>query len=239
MIVGMPSPPGPILVLFARPPRLGVVKTRLAATLGEEAALDLYRAFLRDSIALMRSVASHGIRPAIFWSSREAADEPALGEIASLEDLSGFEIGTQDGEDLGQRMSGCLARLFSRGHDRVALIGADTPTLPARQIVGAFGLLRDRDFVLGPSRDGGTYFIGARCVVPEVFQRVPWGTGTVYRETLSLLKILGYSHASLPEWSDVDTVDDLETLRRSLAEVSRPASAGRHTRAALERLSDA
>jgi len=251
---------GPILVLFARPPVAGRTKTRLAASIGEAGANEIYRAFLLDSIELVRRLSSHGVRPAIAWSdppsgaevdaggagsSRVAAMEAAARQAAAPSspppgfDLAGFEVLAQQGDDLGQRMSNCIAALLARGHDRVAILGADTPSLPVRHVVRAFELLRDQDLVLGPTTDGGYYLIGARCVVPEIFRGIPWGTPRVLEETLKVLRIFGMPRILLPIWGDVDTEEDLAELRRSLGALPETDPTARCTRAALARLSPA
>lgn len=219
---------GPILVLFARPPKRGEVKTRLAAELGAEKALALYRAFLLDSIDLLHRVSPHGIRPAIAWSDGAAAAGTEFAEV-----LRGVAILEQQGDDLGQRMSGALADLLARGHDRVAIIGADTPSLPIEHVLRAFELLRDRDIVIGPSADGGYYLLGARHVVPEIFRGIPWGTERVLEETLKVLKILGLPRVTLPVWRDVDGPEGLEELRRNLAGLRENDPTARHTRQVL------
>ena len=222
---------GPILVLFARPARAGEVKTRLGAAVGGARAFELYLAFLRDSIELLHRVSPRGVRAGIAWAGRV---EPR-GEID--EALEGIEVLQQEGEDLGQRMSNCIADLLARGHDRVAIIGADTPSLPLETLHRAFDALRDHDLVLGPSADGGYYLMGGRAVVPEIFRDIPWGTGRVLGETLRVLKILGIPPVLLREWFDVDTLEDLEKLRESLSSLPKGDPTARHTRAALERAS--
>lgn len=222
-----PRPLGPILVLFARPPRRGEVKTRLSEVLGEERAYDLYLAFLRDSIELLHRVSPRGIRAAIAWAG---PPEPlAIVDGA----LGGVEVLRQEGSDLGQRMSNCIADLLARGHDRVALIGTDTPSLPLDYLHQAFDLLRDRDLVFGPATDGGYYLIGARSVVPEIFRDIEWGSSTVLKDTLKILRIFGLPRVLLQVWSDVDTVEDLEFLRTSLAALPPTDPTAKHTRAAL------
>ena len=218
---------GPILILFARPVRRGEVKTRLSAEIGEERALALYRAFVRDTIALQRRLSPHGIRAGIAW-----ADEPEADRLID-EALAGFEVTLQEGEDLGQRMLNTMAELFARGHDRVVIIGADTPSLPIEIPTRAFELLRDREIVIGPSTDGGYYLIGARVAIPEIFRDIPWGTNRVLEETLKILKILGLPRVLLPVWSDVDTPRDLEQLQSSLDRIPPNDPTARHTRALL------
>lgn len=219
---------GSILVLFARPPKRGEVKTRLASALGEEKALALYRAFLLDSIELLHRVSPHGIRPAIAWAGAAAEASADFTDV-----LRGVAILEQQGDDLGQRMSGALAELLARGHDRVAIIGADTPSLPLENVLRAFELLRGRDVVLGPSADGGYYLLGARAVVPEIFRGIPWGTDRVLEETLRMLKILGLPRVTLPVCRDVDDPEDLDALRRDLAALRETDPTARNTRQVL------
>ena len=266
---------GPILVLFARRPRPGAVKTRLAAEIGDAGALAIHTACVRDSIGILRRTSPFGIRPAIAWldeavadtpagdpavratdpssgspvdpppgpASRTGADQgsgaataPAVAPALFTEDLAGFEKLKQHGEDLGQRMLDCMASLLARGHDRVAILGSDTPSLPVEILKRAFEQLRGHDVVLGPCTDGGYYLIGARCVVPEIFRDIPWGTDRVLADTLTLLKILGIGKALLPPWSDVDTAADLRELRAALAALAPGDPTARHTRAALEQV---
>ena len=221
---------GSILVLFARAPRAGRVKSRLAAVLGETAALEIYLAFLKDSIEMVRRVSPGGIRPAIAWAGAE-------GPVSEIEEmLAGFEVLDQEGDDLGQKMSNTFADLLSRGHDRVVIIGSDTPSLPLEHLYKAFDLLRDRDLVIGPATDGGYYLIGARAVYPEIFRDIPWGTARVLEETIALLRIYGIPRVLLPKWEDVDTIEDLERLRSSLAGLDPADPAARHTRQVLSRI---
>ena len=167
--------------------------------------------------------------------ARGDAPAPPITEPSPLDvDLGGFEIMEQQGEDLGQRMANCFAFLLARGHDRVVIIGSDTPSLPPEHIQEAFELIQGRDVVLGPARDGGYYLIGARCVIPEILKGISWGTNQVLRETLVILKILGLPRVLLPECLDVDTVEDLEALRVELSGLSSANTTARHTRSVLE-----
>ena len=131
--------------------------------------------------------------------------------------------GVQQGEDLGQRMQNCLTEHLALGFRRVVIIGADSPTLPLEILTSAFAALRDRDIVLGPSLDGGYYLMGARTVAPEMFRGITWGGPTVLRDTLRILKILGMAPVLLPQWYDVDTVED---LRRLAGDIMRLQEAG-------------
>jgi len=229
---------GPILVLFARTPASGQIaqpsgavfdpRPRLAAALGDEKARALERAFLLDSIDLLHRVSPHGVRPAIAWEGGAGVEDDSLADV-----LGGVEILSQQGEDPGQRMSGTLADLFARGHDSVGILGTGTPSLPLEHLLKAFDWLRDRDVVLGPSAQGGYYFLGARAVVPEIFRGIPWGTDRVLEETLKILKILGLPRVTLPVWRSVEGPEDIEEIRRGLTGLRETDPTARQTRRLL------
>lgn len=206
-----------IFVLFARVPRVGEVKTRLAAALGPEAALALHRAFLLDTIELMHRASARGVQRAIWFSEAWQPD----AEIETH--LGGFLRGVQDGEDLGTRMRTCLSELLAAGWKRVVIVGVDSPSLPQEILNQAVSALKDREVVLGPALDGGYYVVGARTVTPEMFRGIAWGGSQVLSDTLEVLKILGMAPVLLPKWYDVDTVEDLDRLA---SDIARLAEAG-------------
>ena len=194
------------LILFARDPILGKVKTRLSPFLEEEDILKLYTCFLQDSLDNIRQV--------------ENVDH-FVGIAPSNE--SGFFTGTpgsdirlfvQEGESLGDKMRRAIQDRFAEGYERVVIIGSDSPSLPASYICLALG--SDKDMVLGPSTDGGYYLIGMRGKVIEVFNGVTWGTETVLRETCAHLEQNGASLELLPVWYDVDSPEDLKFFKTHL-----------------------
>ena len=194
------------LILFARDPILGKVKTRLSPFLEEGVILKLYTCFLRGSLDNIRQV--------------ENVDR-FVGVAPSNE--SGFFIGTlgsdirmffQEGENLGDKMRRAIQDRFTEGYERVVIIGSDSPSLPASYIYRAVG--SDKDMVLGPSTDGGYCLIGMRRKVVEVFKDVTWGTETVLQETYKHLLQNGASLELLPVWYDVDTPEDLKFFKTHL-----------------------
>lgn len=195
------------LIIFARAPAPGRVKTRLASVLGDEATLALYRAFLAD---LGRRL-GHDPR----WQTRwviEPTGEPFPDEIAE-----GLPVMEQRGGDLGERMRGAFVDALADGHEAVVLIGSDVPELAPERIAEAFAALeRGRDLVLGPAFDGGYVLIGARRV-PEVFDGIRWGTSEVLAATIVRAEHLGLTVELLPASHDVDRIEDVERLARDLA----------------------
>lgn len=212
------------ILVFAKSPRRGRVKTRLARTLGDETALRLYRAFVADlldtlSIAGRRVVVCH---------------HPAHAEAAMREWLGDrWTYRPQTGADLGARMANALADSFARGADRAIVVGGDLPDLPKSVVSAAFRGIEIDGAVLGPARDGGYYLIGfsASAFRPAVFRDIPWGAETVYRRTRARMAESGLTPAALPVWNDVDTEEDLATLNGDAAPRTRALLAelkGRH-----------
>lgn len=192
------------LIVFARAPVLGEVKTRLARAVGEEAALALYTAFLDDTCALTQGLGARRVLA--------VAGDAADAHLERLAKSQRLALETQGEGDLGARMQRAIARHLPRGP--VVLIGSDAPTLPRAYLHQALDALMEHDVVIGPSDDGGYYLVGARVEVPELFAGIPWSTPEVLPATLARLG--GRSHARLPACYDVDTVDDLARLRADL-----------------------
>ncbi len=198
------------ILVFAKSPRLGRVKTRLARTMGEEAALRLYRSFVAD---LLDTLSDIGRRVAICHHPANA--EPAMR--AWLGDRWIYR--PQTGADLGARMANALADSFAEGAAHALVVGGDLPDLPTSVISAGFRGIETNGAVLGPARDGGYYLIGfsASAFQPAVFRDIPWGTDAVYSRTLARMAQSGLTPATLPVWSDVDTEDDLARLNGAAA----------------------
>jgi len=192
------------LLIFARQPVLGQVKTRLAAAIGEAAALAVYRELLTITAA---AVEAAGI-PATVW----LADVPgsATGELPEWPNTS-WQL--QPAGDLGHRMASAFAAAFAGGASAVAIIGTDCPGLRATHLEQAFALLKDHDVVLGPATDGGYYLLAMNELQAPLFANKEWSTATVRAATLADAAQLGLSVALLPELADVDTVADLRAWR--------------------------
>jgi hypothetical protein len=193
------------IVMFVKNPERGMVKSRLASSVGDEVALDLYRCFVRDLMVMMTRT---GYPYVIFFHPPDSRKKIAhwLGDTHVLL--------PQRGNDLGERMKHAFLTIFSQSYRHVLLIGSDSPDLPGTLIDEAFSSLRDHGAVIGPSLDGGYYLIGFRAdtFLPEVFEGMPWSTPEVFRRTIDILQEKGFLFRILPQWMDVDTFDDLKTL---------------------------
>lgn len=202
--------------MFAKYWQPGTVKTRLAATIGDEAASDVYRHFVRTLLERFRNAAPQVVLA--FTPDGRRSDFQRLV-------TDQWQLESQGDGDLGQRMRSYFASAFSRGNKRVVLIGSDSPTLPTEYVREAFERLSDHEVVLGPSEDGGYYLIGMARHVPTVFDRIDWSTPDVWQQTTKRLEQEGTTYACLSPWYDVDTLDDLRRLKRELGGTTQRAQA--------------
>jgi rSAM/selenodomain-associated transferase 1 len=209
------------VVIMAKAPYPGQVKTRLCPPLTPWQAAALSRAFLADKIAQVRTLTA--ARPAIAYT-------PASGEGFFADLAPDFTLIVQHGTGLGERLIHSLEYFFNLGCTGVMAIDSDTPTLPTHCLQQAIELLSrpDVDVVIGPSEDGGYYLIGLRAMHQELFVDMPWSTSTVLPETVRRTASLGLRVAWLPAWFDVDTPGDLTRVRAALSTTA--GEEPRHTR---------
>jgi len=191
------------VIVFAKPPRPGLAKTRLAAVLGDAVASELARAFVVDTWALVRSLE---------WADPVLAttdiDDPFWTE------LPGALVWPQGDGDLGVRMVGALQRALET-HEAAIVIGSDIPGVPRTALDQARTALKFADVVIGPSEDGGYYLIGFRAACPQdALAGVEWSTPHTRADTQSRLRSLGLSVVKVTPWFDVDEVVDLHHLRQ-------------------------
>ena len=216
------------VILFARDPILGQVKTRLNSFLDNETILKLYTCFLEDSLAKIQQVGNADCFVGI-------SHENNSGFFNKLESF-GMTLFSQQGKDLGDKMRRAFIDRFMQGYNKVVIIGSDSPSLPVSYIDKA--LDSERDLVLGPSIDGGYYLIAMRGKVFEVFSGVDWGTDKVLYETLQLVKEGSFSFDLLPVWYDVDLPEDLKFLKTHLLLITQAGlSDGGMTKSILDEIS--
>jgi len=196
------------LGMFAKYWEPGRVKTRLAATIGPDAASALYREFI---YCLALRLDAIGQRRVVYFTPNDRA--------ADFRELlpSSWDLETQCDGDLGRRMQHYFDHSLCRGSDRIVLIGSDSPTLSPRIVEKAFRALEDHRVVLGPTTDGGYYLIGVRDAVPPIFEGIEWSTRAVWQQTIEALQRSGTNYAELEPWYDVDERPDLQRLRADLA----------------------
>jgi len=211
------------LVLFAREPVAGRVKTRLAAALGRGPAALLYAAFLEDLSGALRGP----------WEGVVAHDGVAGPRLrAAFGD--GWRFAPQGEGGLGERMARAAASALSDGAGRVVLAGSDAPTLTAREVEAAFDALVAADVVFAPSPDGGFSLVGLRPPADPaaLFSGVAWSSALAFRETRGNAERAGLAVALLPAVPDVDVAGDLGPLLEALRKEPALAPATRRALAA-------
>jgi uncharacterized protein len=225
------APALPSLILFARAPRPGNVKTRLAPALGEAGAARLYRAFLEDAA---RAYTGRGD-----WSPVVCADSDRAREDLAAIFGDAWRIESQREGDLGGRLAEAFRREFDGGAPRALAVGSDHPALSRRRLIEAFGFLGGGEqAAIIPAQDGGYCAIGltAGAPVEAVFRDVPWSTDRVLDVTLVRLREAGVTFRLLEPAYDVDRPEDLSRLVRDLATRPRDADYPIATAEALETL---
>jgi rSAM/selenodomain-associated transferase 1 len=203
-------PPAQRLLVFARLPERGRVKTRLAESIGEDAALAAYETMLRDLLASIGRPTPE-VEIEILWAPTEVANGASLAN--SFGDLP---TAMQTGATLGDRLSMALSeRFFFHATQKIVAIGVDDPSLPRMLIDHALALLDSCEWVLGPTEDGGYYLIGCRAAAfdPAIFQDIAWGTPSVFTTTISKIAEWQSTVAVLPFRWDIDVVEDWERYR--------------------------
>lgn len=194
------------LIIFAKTPVKGKVKTRLQKNLSQTSVLKLYKEFLLQTVYTAKKVRNCKKIIACYPDENHSY-------LKTLAKRFGFRLIKQHGRDLGDRMKNTITDFLNNGYKKAVIIGCDSPTLPKEYIEKAFNVLNKKSLVIGPSCDGGYYLIGVRGVAPPIFNDIKWGTREVLKETLKRIpkKMLPSFHL-LPFWYDIDTNDDLEFL---------------------------
>lgn len=210
------------LVVMAKAPRAGKVKTRLSPPLTSAEAADLNICFLRDTTQNLADVSASGAAAGLI-SYTPAGDEAAFDGLLP----AGFSLVLQRGDGFGERLLHAAADVLALGFGAVCLIDSDSPTVPRaafEQAISALAQPGDR-IVLGPSHDGGYYLIGLKHAHAAVFERISWSTATVFTETCERAREVGIELVTLPLWYDVDDAQTLALLESELLHHQRPTFA--------------
>lgn len=186
-----------LVMVFTRNPELGKVKTRLAKSIGEISALNIYKHLLKHTAHVMRSCNAD---KAVYYS--------VAMQQQDIWDNSIFSKYEQKGSDLGERMYNAFTNAFSKNYDKVVIIGSDLFDISVKHLDKAFQELSNHDIVLGPAEDGGYYLLGMTSLRKDIFENKSWGTDSVLNDTLDNLK--NESVFLLEQLNDIDTYDDLK-----------------------------
>ena len=166
-----------LLLIFTRNPELGKAKTRLAKTVGDETALEIYKFLLKKTRDISSKVTSD---KAVYYSVKIREND--------IWNENTFQKHQQVGEDLGIRMLNAFKNGFNAGYEKVMIIGSDLYDLTTENIENGFDELNTNDVVIGPAEDGGYYLLGMKSLEENIFKNKNWGTETVRKDTLSDLK---------------------------------------------------
>lgn len=198
------------LIVFAKRPVPGRVKTRLTPTLTPDEAARLYRAFLLDALDQYLAL---DVDVRLYLASSD--------DGFSVERLPpSIDVFEQKGPGLGARMRCAFDATFAAGYERVVIVGTDHPTLPSAFIEQAFAALEAPSSVcLGPSTDGGYYLLGMNDLYPQLFENMQYSHSRVFAETLVRVNRTDAHLTVLPYWYDVDEPDDLQRMLDDLADV--------------------
>lgn len=202
------SPEGErIVVIMAKAPRPGMVKTRLARHLPVPAVVELYRCLLDDTMTLVRSL--QDLRSVIMCP---ASDVDELSCLAG----GGVQVVAQAGRGLAAALTSVFERFAAGGRSRVVAFNSDSPHLPASLLLRAFDELASCDLVVGPTHDGGYYLVGATTSHPELFTGDSMGTKNALEALLTKARGSGLSVRLTSEFYDIDVASDLRRLASEL-----------------------
>ena len=212
-----------VLVIMAKAPRPGVVKTRLAPSLSPQAVIEFYRCLLDDTLALARTLKAGQVEFAIMCPESDVVE---LVQLAG----HGTHVVAQRGNGLAAGLTSVFAH-FTQDHQRgarprrVIAFNSDSPHLPPSVLKDAFKTLATHDVVVGPTHDGGYYLVGAKASYPTLFANDGMGTSSALERLLSRTRELQLSVGYADTFYDVDVADDLTRLAEELRQA--PARAPR------------
>lgn len=184
-----------LVIVFVKNIKLGKVKTRLAKTIGNQAAFEVYSELVK--------ITEHA-------TAKLKADKRIYFSDAIIENKwNGFEKHVQEGENLGVRMKNAFSKGFEDGYERIVLIGSDLPDINETHINNGLKALKEYDSVFGPAVDGGYYLLGLKKLYHSVFDDKPWSQPNLLEETLQELKTKAITFSILETLNDIDTFEDL------------------------------
>jgi uncharacterized protein len=206
------------LLVFAKTPKPGKVKTRLLAAVSADVAAALHAACIEDTLRIARQM--RGCDAFVFAAGGTGYFRRLVKKKGSGARL---QVLPQRGADLGARMENAFRKCFAMGYREVAVIGTDTPWMGVERVRRAFAELKANDVVIGPAEDGGYYLLGIRKMVAEIFRGIPWSTERVMALTLQKIGVLKLRTKLLRRDFDLDRPEDLQTAKRMLKRKPRLA----------------
>lgn len=188
-----------VVIVFIKNPEKGKVKTRLAKTVGNTKALQVYQKLLE----ITKSVTDQLDVSKQVWYSRFIDNDDIWSD-------DNYEKHLQEGDNLGLRMQHAFKKAFGYGYQKVVIIGSDCSALEAELVEQSFRALDSHQAVIGPASDGGYYLLGMSVFYPTLFKDKPWSTSSVFEQTIRQFKEMNLSYKQLPVLNDIDTEEDLK-----------------------------
>ncbi len=200
------QPADAALIIFAKSPVPGLVKTRLCPPLAPDEAATLHGSLVLDTLERTRHL--QGVDR--FLACAPSKQHPFFQTLGARQQIELWE--QIPDEDLGKRMDDAFGAAFGRKYTYALMVGSDLPTIDGETIQQAVRALAEHDVVIGPSVDGGYYLIGLKQPTPELFSNIPWSTDQVSLLTQQIANHLGLSMKLLPQQRDLDTIEDLQVF---------------------------
>jgi rSAM/selenodomain-associated transferase 1 len=192
------------LIIFAKNLVYGKVKTRLAASIGNDAAFSIYKALLNYTRSVADLINADKI---VFYSDKIEHNDEWDNDYSKA---------IQHGKDLGERMKNAFKSSFKNDYNKAVVIGSDCPSLTEQIIEDAFEMLNEKDVVIGPAYDGGYYLLGIKKLHPHLFENIHWSTPYVLDETISVCNKNNLDYFLLPALHDIDEEKDLIHFKKAI-----------------------
>lgn len=207
----MRRPGQKLLLIFVKTPLPGKVKTRLAADIGDEQAVRIYRQLI-DHTKVVAARVDPDIQKQVWYSGKQPPKQ--------FWESNNVQLLQQPEGSLGQKMASAFMSGFQSGFQKIVIVGSDCYQLRARHISQAFERLKKFEVVLGPSLDGGYYLLGMSRWMQPLFKNKSWSTDRLYTETVATLRQHKLRYSELEPLNDIDTLEDLE---KSSLNLTKPA----------------
>lgn len=194
------------IIIFQKNAELGKVKTRLAASVGDYEALEIYKILITYTHEQIRPVFAEKL---VYFSD--------YAEPYFKNNDSQVQLFIQSNGNLGDKMSNAFQTQFEKGFHKLLIVGTDCPEITSKIIENAFVELEKVEVVLGPAKDGGYYLLGMNRFIPGLFKDIKWSSDQVLKSTQLFLESNEIKHSFLPVLSDVDNLEDWERLKHKLS----------------------
>ena len=204
------------LLVFIKTPKINYVKTRMATHLQPDEILHLYKAFLRD---IDKRFNKSRLYDTWYIISPDYFNKRVLSDCIKMKNYL-----FQEGDSLGERMNRAFEMFKEKTYSKMVVVGSDIPNISQKILNSAFSKLDTADCVLGPTDDGGYYLIGLKQPQYALFQDIEWSTDKVFKQTLEKAKKNHIETKTLSTLNDIDTFEDLQTLKNMLEKSDKAAS---------------